>query len=1129
MDVAEWLWNLGLEQYATAFHENAVTVDLLPGLTAQDLKELGVVAVGHRRRIQQAIAALRPDSDGSLPQNFGADVQTSKSTAERRQLSVMFCDLAGSTALSSRLDPEDLRQVILAYQARVRDTIVRFGGFIARYVGDGVLIYFGWPAAQEADAERAVRAALAVASTVSDTRVNSEELQVRIGIATGLVVVGEPIGTGDARQQTAIGETPNRAARLQGVAGPNGVVIDGTTRQQVGELFECRDLGPVRLKGLPEPVQAWSVHGESSVESRFQALRATQLTPLIGRHEELELLHRRWQRARAGEGQVVLLSGEAGIGKSRLTVALHEMIAGEAHMRLSWFCSPHHQDSAFYPVIAQLRRAAGFQREETNEARWAKLEALLAPTAPPGADLGLLGDLLSLSSQNVPELTEMTSPQRRRRTIGALLRQLTRLAQQRPMLAVFEDVHWADPSTHDLLDQLISKLMDEPALLVLTFRPEFQPPWAGLALVTSLLLNRLDRREAPAFVRKITGSDQLLPADIVDDIISRADGVPLFLEELTRAALEARVRQRSVPEAVASVPPASSGVPATLHASLMARLDGLRPVAREVAQIGAAIGREFGYELLSAVAERSEAELQNALGQLTEAGLVFRHGSMPAASFLFKHALVQDVAYGTLLRARRQELHAMIGQALVDQFPEQRETQPELVAHHFTEAAQPELAVRYWLQAGRRSADRSADHEAIRQLKRGLDVLTTLSVADRDRTELAFQLALGTPLVSVHGYASPQAAETYERASVLCERLGDTEGLIIALFGLRSNRMVRGETREALRLAEQCLSAAECHHERDYRLLGHYGVGMMWWHIGELSKARSNLESVVALSSADRDRSLATLCIIDPYTTALTYLSLIQWMFGYPVQARRLADEALKSATELEHANTTGLVLTFAGAHLAQLFGDVPATREYADAVNTLAQAYRYDATVWQPYAKIFLGWVSGEVSQEQGGISLVKQGIVDFDAIGTIVHRAHYWGILAKLHARCGDFAAGLDVIREAHRYIRQYEHHLWHAELCRIEGEVLQQAGAAHEQVERCFTAAIDLARRQEAKSFELRAVTSLARLWRDQGRHDNARDLLGPIYDWFTEGLGTPDLVDAKTLLDELRRSCDAGGGA
>jgi class 3 adenylate cyclase len=776
MDVADWLHTLNLGQYEATFRENSVGMDVLPSLTVDDLKDLGVTAIGDRRRLLNAIAALRP-TEGAIAQN------TQEPAAERRQLSVMFCDIAGSTALSTRLDPEDLSTVMRAYQATVRSIISRFGGFIARYVGDGVLIYFGWPEAHETDAESAVRAALAVIAAVNEGPIHGEHLGVRIGIATGLVVVGSPIGEGDARQQTAIGETPNRAARLQGLARPNDVIIDVTTRRQVGELFECSDFGPVELKGLPEPIRAWSVNGERAVESRFAALRPSQLASIVGRAEELELLARRWERAKAEEGQVVLLSGEAGIGKSRLTAALRDQIGREPHSWMSYFCSPHHQDSALHPVIVQFGRAAGFLRTDTDEARWAKLEALLAPTALSTGDVTLLGNLLSLSRRDSRELPDISPGQQRRRTLEALLHHVTSLARQLPVVVSFEDVHWADPSSGDLLDRLISEIPKHQVFLVLTFRPEFQAPWAGLAHVATLLLNRLDRRESATLVRQIGSPDRSLPTDIVEEIVSKTDGVPLFLEELTRAALDAETVPGSVPDMLAAVPRASSGVPASLHASLMPRLDRLGSDAREVAQIGAVIGREFEYELLAAAVGWDETRLQRALDLLTEAGLVLRRGMPPAASFLFKHALVQDVAYGTLLRARRRQLHAVIGRALADHFPEQRETQPELLARHFTEAAQPAQAVDYWLLAGQRSAEHSADREAIRQLQRGLDILMTLPAsANRDRLELAFHLTLATPLASVHHYAAPPAVAAYERASVLCERLDDAEGLLMSLF-----------------------------------------------------------------------------------------------------------------------------------------------------------------------------------------------------------------------------------------------------------------------------------------------------------------------------------------------------------
>ncbi len=990
MDVAEWLRKLGLEQYAAAFRENAVTADVLSVLTADDLKELGVAAVGHRRRLLQAIAAGR--AGDFAESDTEADPQ-SGSSAERRQLSVMFCDLVGSTERSSRLDPEDLSQMIRAYQARVRETMARFGGFVARYVGDGVLVYFGWPAAQETDAERAVRAALAVASSVSNVPVQGERLQVRIGIATGVVVVGEPIGAGDARQQTAIGETPNRAARLQGLAAPNGVVIDATTRQQVGALFECQDLGPVELKGLPQPVQAWSVSRESAVENRFEALRATGLAPLIGRAEELELLVRRWQRAQTGEGQVVLLSGEAGIGKSRLTAALREQIKEAPHLWVSWFCSPHHQDSALHPIIAQLQRAAGFQRTDTDEARWVMLEALLASTALAAQDVALLGDLLSLSGRDAPELAEMSPELRRRRTVDALFRHFTGLARQRPIVAVFEDIHWADPSSRDLLDRLVGEITDQAVLLVLTFRPEFQAPWAGLAHVTSLLLNRLGRRESAVLVREMASPVRPLSADIVDEIVGRTDGVPLFVEELTHAAVEAGAAPGVVPEVVATAPPASSMVPASLHASLMARLDRLGPDARDVAQIGAVIGREFEYELLAAVAGRGETGLRRPLERLTEAGLVSCRGTPPVASFLFKHALVQDVAYGTLLRARRQQLHAAIARALVDQFPEQRESQPELVAHHFTEAGQAGEAVGFWLQAGRRSAQHSANREAVHQLRRGLDLLMTIpDFSERDQLELAFQLALGTSLQSLEGLAAPAMTAAYERASTLCGRLGDLEGLVVTLNGLRAHMMIAGDIRSSLRLAKQCLAAADRYGARDYRVVGHFGLGGTWMYVGDLLTARSELELTIALYDPERDRSLAARYLADPRAGALGFLSLILWAQGYPDEARLFRDAAFQRAEELQHVNTSCLIRVYAAAQLAVFLRDVPAVRSHASAVMALAD--QHGIRGWRAHATVLLGWVLGQADHLDDAIALVQQGLAGFDRVGAVGHRIQVrWG----------------------------------------------------------------------------------------------------------------------------------------
>ena len=623
MDIAAWLQSLGLERYEPLFRDNEIDWEVLPKLTSEDLKEIGVVAIGHRRKLLDAIAALGavvPAAETAAAVDVPAPAD-----AERRQLTVMFCDLVGSTALSSRLDPEDLREVIAAYHRAVAEVVAGFDGFVAKYMGDGVLVYFGYPRAHEDDAERAVRAGLSSIDAVGRLDVKSAKLQARVGIATGLVVVGDLIGEGSAQEQSVVGETPNLAARLQALAGPNMLVISEATRRQIGELFDLEDLGPLRLAGFAEPQRAWRVLGESGEVSRFEALRSGE-TPLVGREEEVELLIRRWQQAKSGEGRVVLISGEPGIGKSRLTAALSEHIGSEPHTRLRYFCSPHHQDSALYPFIAQLEHAAGFVRGDAVGTKLGKLQTMLAPGTPRADDVALLAELLSLPS-NAADLN--LSPQRKReKMFEALLNQLEAEVGRQPVLMVFEDVHWIDPTSRELLDLTVDRVRQLPMLLAISFRPEFQPPWNGRSHVTSLVLNRLGERDGTALAQQLANA--ALSPEIVAQIVERTDGVPLFVEELTKAVLESVGQGDRVATVLATASPAALSVPATLHASLIARLDRLGPVPKEVAQIGAVIGREFSHELMANWwHSEPEEELQAALGQLerrVKAGLLFRPG-----------------------------------------------------------------------------------------------------------------------------------------------------------------------------------------------------------------------------------------------------------------------------------------------------------------------------------------------------------------------------------------------------------------------------------------------------------------------------------------------------------------------
>src|SRR5271170_8234574 len=743
--VRNWLGEIGLAQYADAFETNDIDTDLLTQIDDQVLKDIGVSSAGHRLRLRNAIAKLAPTSITEAISEVPAS--TPPSEAERRQLTVMFCDLVGSTPLAARFDPEDLREVIGAYHRCVAETVAPFAGFVAKYMGDGVLVYFGYPQAHEDDAERAVRAGLAVVEAVGRLDL-PERLRVRLGLASGLVVVGDLIGEGAAQERGVVGETPNLAARLQGLAEPGTLVIADGTRRQVGNLFELADLGPQPLAGFAEPQRAWRVLGESGEVSRFEALRSGE-TPLVGRDEEVDLLLRRWEQAKGGEGRVVLISGEPGIGKSRLTAALSERIDSEPHTRLRYFCSPHHQDSALHPFIVQLERAAGFARDDTVETKLGKLRALLAPGSRDDDDITLLNELLSLPN-TAADLN--LSPQRtREKLFEALLNQLEAKARQRPVLMVFEDAHWIDPTSRELLDLTVDRVRRLPVLLMITFRPEFQPPWSGRSHVTSMALNRLGERDGEALVQKLAGN-AALTTDIVAEIVERTDGVPLFVEELTKAVLESADQENRVATVLASSPASALAIPATLHASLMSRLDRLGPLAQEIAQIGAVLGREFAYELIAPVVQRPERELQAGLDQLSDAGLLFCRGIAPHASYLFKHALVQDAAYSTLLRGRRQELHGRVAAALEAHFAGLVERQPELRAHHLTAAGNTERAVEQWLKAGQHAAARLAYVEAIAHFERGLGLLRSLPESPvRNGSEIELQLAMGLCLLTAKG------------------------------------------------------------------------------------------------------------------------------------------------------------------------------------------------------------------------------------------------------------------------------------------------------------------------------------------------------------------------------------------
>jgi class 3 adenylate cyclase/predicted ATPase len=1099
MDVVAWLRGLGLEQYAPTFRDNDVDGEVLPALTSEDLISIGVTSVGHRRKLLAAIASLGAVLPGATVVAAPRDAAT-PTDAERRQLTVMFCDLVGSTELSSHLDPEDLREVIAAYHRAVAETVARFDGFVAKYMGDGVLVYFGYPRAHEDDAERAVRAGLDVIDVVARLDVKSLKLQARLGIATGLVVVGDLIGEGSAREQSVVGETPNLAARLQALAEPGAIVIAAVTRRLIGDLFEYRDLGAVEVKGIAAPVAASQVLRPSAVASRFEALRGSALSPLVGRDEEIDLLLRRWARAKAGDGQVVLVSGEPGIGKSRLTAALGDRLRAEPHLRLRYFCSPYYQDSALYPFIDQLSRAAGFTPDDSPTVRLEKLESLLFRAAPPDEDVALIADLLSLPSSERHPLPNLSPQRKKERTLEALLRQLVGLARQQPVIMIFEDAHWVDPTSRELLDLTVERVGDLPVLLIVTFRPEFQPPWTGQPQVTTLTLNRLDRRDRTVLVEQIAGG-KALPDEVVAQIADRTDGVPLFVEELTKSVLESGVPL--------------VGIPTTLHDSLMARLDRL-PSVRRVAQIGAAIGRQFPYSLLQAVSRLDEDELQAALGRFVASELVFQRGTPPDAVYAFKHALVQDVAHDSLLRSARQQLHAQIAEALETQFPELMDSQPELFAQHYAEAGLVEKSAVYWGKAGHRSAARSAMAEAAAQFQKGLDQLALLpDTPERSLQELEFLNALGAVLYTLKGPGAPEMGFAYARALELWTRLGSPAEFLGVPYGRQRHLLFRGELDLALDLDKDLLRLSQERNDEAGLVQGHFSIGRTLMFTGRFGSARSHLEQSLSLydtigypAAFSRDAGHVQVGL-------QAYLGIALFCFGYPDRALSSSNAAAAEARGLANPMTSGASLAL-HARLLSLSGYDTALSEQADQLVSLATAQGF--LQWQAQGTIYRGWVKVRNGDASEGISLLRKGLIAFRGTSTEIWAPHFSALLGEAYEVAGQMDEASMLFDDALRIAKKTGEHWLDAELYRHKGQLLLRQGHS-EAAEELYRKALGIAQEQEAKLWELRAAMSLARLRRDQGRRAEARDLVAPVYDWFTEGFGTPDLKEAKALLDEL----------
>jgi class 3 adenylate cyclase/predicted ATPase len=1043
--------------------------------------------------------------------------------AERRQLTVLFCDLVDSTRLSSQLDPEVLRQVVQAYQATCAKVIARFEGHIAQYLGDGLLVYFGYPLAHEDDAQRSVRTGLGIIEAVGQLHTSLEQerevhLAVHLGIHTGLVVVGD-VGDGARQERLALGETPNVAARLQGIAAPNTLVISATTFQLLGGFFACQPLGTPLLKGLAQPLAVYRVLYESMARSRLEAAGSTGWTPLVGREQESGVLLERWAQVKDGLGQVVLLSGEAGIGKSRLVQVLTEQVAAEPRAWLTpCQCSPYHQHTALYPLIDLLERVAlRFDREESPQQKVGKLEGFLVEYGLPLAEaVPLLAALLSLPLPAEYAPVMVSPEQQKQQTLHILLTILLRIAAQQPVLFVMEDLHWVDPSTLELLSLVVDQGPTARVLTLFTFRPDFSPPWTGRAHLTQLTVNRLPQRQAAEVIRQVAHG-KVLPPEVVEQIVAKTDGVPLFVEELTKMVLESGLLQEQDEHYTLTGPLHPLAIPATLHDSLMARLDRLTAV-KALAQLGATLGREFSYELLRAVAPWDEGIVNRGLHQLVAAEFLYQRGVPPQATYTFKHALIQDVAYQSLLRSTRQQHHQRIAQALEAQFPEIVATQPELVAQHYTTAGCAEQAVVYWLRAGQHASERSAYLEAVSHFTTGIELLTTLpETPARTQHAVALYIALGAALQMTKGYGAPEVEHAYTQARTLCQQVGETPELVPVLLGLWRFYGVRSQLHTAQEFGETLLRLAQRADDPALSVVAHYTLGATWLYLGALPAARQHLEDGIARYTPDQRRTPAFRIGQDLGVSCRTNAAVTLWLLGYPDQALAHLHEALALARELSHPFSLAWARGWA-ALVSQFRRDVPAVHEQAEAVIALSTEHGFPQ--WVAWGTGLRGWVQAMQGQGEGGMVQVRQGIADLRATGAALFVPYFCTVLADISDHLGHTEDGLQALAEAHTLVEQQEERWWEAEVCRLRGVLLlRQTGTPHAEAETWLQRALDVAHHQQAKSLELRAAMSLARLWQHEGKRNEALELLTPIYSWFTEGFDTADLQEAKALLDAL----------
>lgn len=1116
-EIRQWLQSLDLGEYASAFEENRVDLSLISDLDHTVLKEMGVTVIGDRIRILKA--AQNAGSGTEIHKNESIHASRSSqqahpgSEAERRQLTVLFCDLVGSTALSESMDPEQYRDVLTMYQSAAVAAVQRYDGYIARYMGDGLLVYFGYPQAHEDDAERAIRAGFEIIDRVAALPAkDGSELHVRIGVSTGLVVVGDIVGEGASEERAVVGDTPNLAARLQSVAEADTVYLSDSTRRLVAGRFECEDLGARTLKGFSQPVPIWHLVRERVVDSRFEARVSGPIGTLFGREHELGLILDRWRQSQAGEGQMVFLSGEAGMGKSRITRAVLDSIADGDHTRIVYQCSPYHADSALHPSIEQLRRAAGFGAGDRAETQLDKLEDLLRQGVDDiGAAVPLVAALLGLDGAARYGVIQMTPQQQRQRTLQALTDQLLGLASKKPILYVVEDAHWIDPTTLELLQLIIERIARARVLVLVTARPTFEHQFGGHPIVTQLGLNRLGRPQTLAIIGELSGG-RSMPQELIDAIASKTDGVPLFVEELTKTVLESEFLQLDGDAFVLRSSVQNLTIPASLHDSLMARLDRLESV-KEVAQTAACIGREFDYQLLNKVSPLSETELGQALTHLSDAELIFRRGKPPDATYTFKHALVQDAAYESLLKSKRQQIHGRLVAALVDE----QEVVPEILAYHAEAAGFLEQAIGYWQQAGESGLARSAFQETVAHFSNAIRL--TRSLGDEvkwQEKELELQVALGQALIATKGYAADETGNAFNRALELTKPVGSTPFRIPALYGRWAALYVSSApTRASM---DEFSAAANDQQDTGPRVIALRMQALEEIHSGNFPKALQLVDETLRLYEPDQHNRLAWRYAHDPRSAALIYKRWLLWLLGYPDRAEAIGLEALDWAEEVGHANSLGIVRCW-GLVLPEVLQRQPArVEEQARVAIDLADEHLMP--LWRAWSRVFLGWARVQQAEHDEGLEDMRRGLDELTQLGAGRFQALVLGLYAEANSLAENHETARCAIKQAFESLARTRDTAFEPDLYRMRADVLRREGACEVSLIRAdLETAAEIARHQRSKILELRATLGLARLSMKEDDGRRAFDLVEPLYEEFTEGFETPDMKEAKMLLEEL----------